>query len=170
MENILINKMEKYAELVSRLSKYRYFAGENIQESDISLFNSLSKMARLDILKMTAISGSGHLGGSFSTIDLYLLLWLCADINREKTVSPKRDIIIISIGHTSAAVYTALGIYGFIDLDDAVYNFRTGESIFEGQLSNKVPGVEWSSGDLGQGLSLGCGYARAFKKKGIKIW
>ena len=168
MENLLTGKMEKYTELVSRLSKYRYFAGKTIQKSDIGLFNRLSEMARLDILKMTTISGSGHLGGSFSTIDLYLLLWLCADINREKIASPERDIIIISIGHTSAAAYVALGIHGFIGLDDAIYNFRTGESIFEGQLSNKVPGIEWSSGDLGQGLSIGCGYALALKKKGIK--
>ena len=168
MENRLVNKMEKYAELVSKLSKYRYFAVKTIQKSDIILFNRISEMARLDILKMTAISGSGHLGGSFSTIDLYLLLWLCADIDREKIASPERDIIIISIGHTSAAAYVALGIYGFIELDDAIYNFRTGKSIFEGQLGNKVPGIEWSSGDLGQGLSVGCGYALALKKKGIK--
>jgi transketolase len=163
-----MNKVEKYRELLAKLTKYKNFAEEYIEKSDIISFKELSEMARLDILKMTTISGTGHLGGSFSTIDLYLLLWLCSDINKKKIDEPERDIIIISIGHTSAAAYVALGINGFFNLDDAIFNFRTGSSIFEGQLSNKVPGIEWSSGDLGQGLSLGCGYALALKKKNIK--
>lgn len=163
-----MNKNGKYKELLGRLIKYKKFAFKDLEKSDISYFIELSKLARLDVLKMTTISGTGHLGGSFSTIDIYLLLWLCSDINREQIDDLARDIIIVSIGHTSAAVYVILGINGFFNLDDAVFNFRVDSSIFEGQLSSKVPGVEWSSGDLGQGLSLGCGYALAFKKKGIK--
>jgi transketolase len=163
-----MNKNEKYRELLGRLEKYKNFANGNVEKSDISFFKELSELARLDILKMTTISGTGHLGGSFSTIDIYLLLWLCTNTGREKIKSPDRDIIIISIGHTSAAAYVALGINGFFDLDDAIFNFRSGSSIFEGQLGNKVPGIEWSTGDLGQGLSLGCGYALASKKLGIK--
>jgi transketolase len=166
---ILINKMEKYRELIDKLKKYRTFKNERLEKSDLACFEELSKLARLDILKMTTIAGTGHLGGSFSTIDLYILLWLCADINKQKieVSDEERDIIIISIGHTSAAAYVALGINGFIDLEDAINNFRTGSSIFEGHLSNMVPGIEWSSGDLGQGLSVGCGYALALKKKKI---
>ena len=162
-----MTKSEKYKELLSRLGKYRNFKNESLGSPDISDFKVFSELARLDILKMTTISGTGHLGGSFSVIDIYLLLWLCADINKDKIKEPARDIIIISIGHTSAAAYVALGVNGFFDLDDAIFNFRTGSSIFEGQLSNKVPGIEWSTGNLGQGLSLGCGYALAFKKKNI---
>jgi transketolase len=163
-----MNKNEKYRQLLDRLAKYRNFANSSVQKSDVSFFKELSELARLDILKMTTISGTGHLGGSFSTIEIYLLLWLCSNTGREKIKAPDRDIIIISIGHTSAAAYIALGINGFFDLDDAIFNFRNGSSIFEGQLGNKVPGIEWSTGDLGQGLSLGCGYALASKKQGIK--
>jgi transketolase len=163
-----MNKNEKYNELLDRLIKYKGFANSSVENPDICAFKELAELARLDILKMTTISGTGHLGGSFSTIDIYLLLWLCTNTGREKIKAPDRDIIIISIGHTSAAAYVALGINGFFDLDDAIFNFRTGSSIFEGQLGNKVPGIEWSTGDLGQGLSLGCGYALAIKKKGLK--
>ncbi len=160
--------MKNTGSLISRLAKYKNFANENVEKPDVGTFKELSELARLDILKMTTISGTGHLGGSFSTIDIYLLLWLCADVSKEKIEAPDRDIIIISIGHTSAAAYVALGINGFFELDDAIFNFRTGSSIFEGQLGSKVPGIEWSTGDLGQGLSLGCGYALASKKQGIK--
>src|SRR5680860_634868 len=133
-----MNKNEKYRQLLDRLAKYRNFANSSVQKTDASSFKELSELARLDILKMTTISGTGHLGGSFSTIDIYLLLWLSTNTGREKISAPDRDIIIISIGHTSAAAYTALGINGFFDLDDAIFNFRNGSSIFEGQLSNKV--------------------------------
>jgi transketolase len=163
-----MNKNEKYRELLAGLAKYKNFANGSIEKPDVSSFKELSELARLDILKMTTISGTGHLGGSFSTIDIYLLLWLCTDTSKEKIKAADRDIVIISIGHTSAAAYVALGINGFFILDDAIFNFRTKSSIFEGQLGNKVPGIEWSTGDLGQGLSLGCGYALASKKKGIK--
>lgn len=163
-----MNKNEKYRLLLGVFAKYKNFANSIIQKPDVSSFKELSDLARLDILKMTTISGTGHLGGSFSTIDIYLLLWLCTNTGRKKIKAPDRDINIISIGHTSAAAYVALGINGFFDLDDAIFNFRSGGSIFEGQLGNKVPGIEWSTGDLGQGLSLGCGYALASKKMGIK--
>ena len=95
-----MKKNEKYMDLLERLAKYKQFASERVEKTHIGIFKKLSELARLDILKMTTISGTGHLGGSFSTIDVYLLLWLCANTGREKIKAPDRDIIIISIGHT----------------------------------------------------------------------
>ena len=158
-------RKEKYSQLIKELKKYKNFSREKIEKEDLKYFEELSILARADILKMTTISRSGHIGGALSTIDLYLLLWLCLNVNKERVNDPERDIVIISNGHTSAAVYIALGIYEFFDINDAIYNFRIADSIFEGHPGSRVPGVEWCSGNLGQGLSVGCGYAYALKKK-----
>lgn len=160
-----MTRKEKYSQLLKKLEKYKNFSREKIEKEDLKYFEELSILARADILKMTTISSSGHLGGALSTIDLYLLLWLCLNVNKEGVNDQERDIVIISNGHTSAAVYIALGIYEFFDIDDAIYNYRTTDSIFEGHPGSRVPGVEWCSGNLGQGLSVGCGYAYALKKK-----
>lgn len=160
-----MTRKEKYSQLIKELKKYKNFSREKIEKEDLKYFEELSILARADILKMTTISRSGHIGGALSTIDLYLLLWLCLNVNKERVNDPERDIVIISNGHTSAAVYIALGIYEFFDINDAIYNFRIADSIFEGHPGSRVPGVEWCSGNLGQGLSVGCGYAYALKKK-----
>lgn len=163
-----MTREEKYSQLLKKLEKYKNFSREKIEKEDLKYFEELSILARADILKMTTISSSGHIGGALSTIDLYLLLWLCLSVNKERVNDPERDIVIISNGHTSAAVYIALGIYGFFDINDAIFNFRRADSIFEGHPGNRVPGVEWCSGNLGQGLSVGCGYAYALKKKNFQ--
>lgn len=163
-----MDRKEKYKKILQKLKKYKKFEKEKFEEVDKEYFEKLATLARLEILKMTTISGSGHLGGSFSIIDIYLMLWLCLDVNRENLKDAQKDVIIISNGHTSAALYTALGIHGFFNLDDAIYNYRTNGSIFEGHPDIRLNGIEWGSGNLGQGLSVGCGYAYASKKRGTK--
>jgi len=56
---------------------------------------------------------------------------------------------------------------GFFDLDEAISQFRLAGSIFEGHIEPSVPGVEWATGNLGQGLSAGVGFALAGKQKNI---
>ncbi|NLC67465.1 MAG: transketolase, partial [Clostridiaceae bacterium] len=101
-----------------------------------------------------------------SSIDIYIMLWLCANIYPGIENNPKRDRIVISHGHTAAAVYAVLGNIGYFNIEDAVKNFRRDGSPFEGHPNTEVPGVEWCSGSLGQGLSVGCGFAVAAKITG----
>jgi transketolase len=68
---------------------------------------------------------------------------------------------VVSHGHTSPGVYAALARSGFFPIDDAITGFRHPATMFEGHIERSVPGVEWSSGNLGQGLSAGCGFALA---------
>ena len=110
---------------------------------------AFSAKCRKDILCMIQNAGSGHLGGSLSTVDLLIALY----------DSFPEDVIVVSHGHTSAALYSVLGNFGFFNIAEAVSGFRKAESIYEGHPGNRVPGVRWCSGALGQGLSVGCGFA-----------
>ena len=115
-----------------------------------------AKQCRYDILRMIRAAGSGHTGGSLSSVDLYVTL-----LDR---MTPD-DRLVVSHGHSAAALYAALANYGYVDVEEAVASFRR-KPPFEGHPSLAVNGVEWCSGSLGQGLSVGCGFALAKKLKG----
>ncbi|MCF7913094.1 MAG: transketolase [Candidatus Cloacimonetes bacterium] len=122
--------------------------------------------ARTAILKMTSLAGSGHPGGSLSTIDLLLSLYSVIEHDPRNPSKPDRDKIVISHGHVSPAAYTALSLNGYFELNQMISEFRLAGSIYEGHVEPCVPGIEWASGNLGQGLSAGCGFALANKIKG----
>ena len=111
----------------------------------------LSKKCRRDIVEMIYNAGSGHIGGALSSIDIYI-----AVLNN----MGEDDRLVVSHGHTSAALYSALGNMGYFDINDAIENFRR-NAPYEGHPSLQVNGVEWCSGSLGQGLSVGVGFALA---------
>ncbi|MFQ5835432.1 MAG: transketolase [bacterium] len=139
------------------------FDSEKMSEEKIAKLKELARLARGDILKMTTLAKSGHPGGSMSSIDVYLVLYSCANVNPADPYWAERDRIVISHGHTSPGVYAALARVGFFEVDSAITKFRKAGTIFEGHVERKIPGVEWSSGNLGQGLSAGCGFALASK-------
>lgn len=139
------------------------FRQERLDEISLKRLKELSRLARGDIIKMTTLAGSGHPGGSMSSIDFYLVLYSFANIDPKDPLDPERDRIIISHGHTSPGVYAALGRLGFFPIEDAIINFRKAESPFEGHVEKCVPGVEWNTGNLGQGLSAGCGFSLGAK-------
>jgi transketolase len=139
------------------------FHDEKLDEASLKRLAELARLARGDILKMTTLAGSGHPGGSMSSIDFYLILYSYANVHPHSSSDPNRDRIIISHGHTSPGVYAALGRTGFYSPEAAIVNFRKVGSAFEGHVEKGVPGVEWNTGNLGQGLSAGCGFALAAK-------
>jgi transketolase len=139
------------------------FHAEKLDEASVRRLLELSRLARGDILKMTTLAGSGHPGGSMSSIDFYLILYSHANVHPQSSSDPNRDRIIISHGHTSPGAYAALGRTGFYPIEAAIVNFRKAGSAFEGHVEKGVPGVEWNTGNLGQGLSAGCGFALAAK-------
>ena len=114
-----------------------------------------AKKSRYDIVRMIDGANSGHIGGALSSVDIYVALI---------SLMTEDDRLVISHGHSSAAVYAALGNSGYFDIEDAVSKFRR-EKPYEGHPSVHVNGVEWCSGCLGQGLSVACGFALAKKLK-----
>lgn len=130
--------------------------------------NAQAVLARAAILQMTTLSGSGHPGGSMSSIDVLLSIY---NTMRHDPANPQwneRDRMVVSCGHLSPAVYSTLGLMNYFPLEDAISQFRVYGSIFEGHIERDVPGVEWSTGNLGQGLSAAVGFAMASRIHGIE--
>ncbi len=136
---------------------------KELTEKQIKHLDYLSRHCRGDIIRMTTIAASGHQAGAMSSIDIFLTLFTFANITPKNFDDPTRDRIIISHGHTSAAVYSCLARLGFLDLEEVLLGFRTIDSAYEGHIERNVPGIEWTTGNLGQGLSAGCGFALASK-------
>ncbi len=121
--------------------------------------SEMSRNARGDILKMTTLASSGHPGGSMSFIEIYMTLFNMAKVDPKQPKRDDRDRIVISNGHTSPGAYSSLAAAGYFNREDAIAFFRKAGSPFEGHVEQSVPGIEWDTGNLGQGLSVGIGKA-----------
>jgi transketolase len=141
------------------------FDAPDLTDAQVSKLRELALLARGDILKMTTLAGSGHPGGSMSSIDFELVLWGFANVDPKAPFSPGRDRIVISHGHTSPGAYAALARLGYFDVSLPLLGFRRGGSPFEGHVERDVPGIEWGTGNLGQGLSAAVGFAVAARLK-----
>jgi transketolase len=143
------------------------FDKDTLTEQEIASFNELSRLAKGDIVTMTRLAGTGHPGGSISSLDLYLVLFSYASLKGDA-----RDRVIVSHGHTSPGVYASLSRLGHLPADEVVAFFRKAGSPFEGHVVKGIPFIDWSTGNLGQGLSAGCGFALAsrMKKDNSHVW
>lgn len=125
-----------------------------------------AEMRAMDIVSIYA-AGSGHPGGTLSIMDIAAALYLNV-LNHDPSNPnwPERDRVFWSAGHKAPALYVSLGRAGYFPLDDVVLLRQLG-SPFEGHPNwLKVPGVEVSSGSLGQGLGAAVGNALAGKLRG----
>jgi transketolase len=134
---------------------------QELTKEEIKRLEELSRLCRGDVIKMTSIAGSGHPGGSMSSLEIYLTLFSCANVSPDTIDDPQRDRIVISHGHTSPGLYACLARLGFVGVEDVLTTFRRIDSPYEGHIEQHVPGIEWTTGNLGQGLSAGCGVALA---------
>lgn len=139
------------------------------EEKLIRKCEDASKRMRRHIIEMTYGTGSAgaHLGGSLSIVEL--LAGLYAGNIRFDPENPnweERDRVILSKGHAAMALYPAMVEAGIID-ESELSTFKKDGSRLGGHPSlNGLPGVEFASGSLGQGLSLGVGTCLALKRKG----
>lgn len=125
-----------------------------------------ARRGRIDSIMMTSCASSGHPGGSMSSMEIYMTAYGCARINRENLHDPDRDRVVISHGHTSPGAYSALIFWGLLDRQQVVPNFRRAGSPYQGHVEREVPGIDWGTGNLGQGLSAGVGFALAARARG----
>ena len=130
----------------------------------------ICRQVRRDIITMTANAGSGHPGGSLSAVELMTSVFY--NHMRLDPKNPKwdgRDRFVLSKGHSAPCYYAVLASLGFIDRSEYA-NFRQLHSILQGHPDcKKVPGVDASTGSLGQGVSAACGMALGAKKLGSDI-
>ncbi len=118
------------------------------------------------ILLSTSLAASGHPGGSLSSLDMLLVAYGVIKHDPRQPRWDGRDRFVESIGHISPGVYSVLAEYGYFTEEDFLCGFRRTGSGFPGHVESIVPGVEWDTGNLGQGLSTAVGMAQAFKVKG----
>lgn len=118
-------------------------------------------------LEMVRRANSGHIGGSFSLAEILSVLyfdWLHIDPARPRM--PERDRLILSKGHCSPALYAALAKRGYFPQEE-LSGFRSLDSRLSGHVEmNHIPGVDMSTGSLGQGLSVGVGMALSARAYG----
>ena len=123
-----------------------------------------AKEIRRDIIEQVYIASSGHPGGSLSIADIMAVLYFDElNIDEKNPKWEDRDRLVLSKGHCSPALYSCLANRGFFDVEK-LKTFRNINSNLQGHPDmNKVPGVDISSGSLGQGLSCANGMAIAGK-------
>ncbi len=132
----------------------------------------LAREIRKRIIEMTFSANSGHPGGSLSITDVLTALYFKEmNVDPENPNDPDRDILVMSKGHASPALYAVLSLRGYFP-SELLSGFRKINSNLEGHVHRGIPGVESSTGSLGQGLGVAVGFALAAKldKKNKKVF
>ncbi|WP_338827545.1 transketolase [Neomoorella thermoacetica] len=140
---------------------------ENRKVDDITYLKEKCKVIRQHIINMIGGAGEGHPGGALSAVEIVTTLYFrVMRLDPENPGWPERDRFIMSKGHASALLYAVLAERGYFPVEELT-NFRRPWSKLSGHPDmHKVPGVEMTTGSLGQGLSVANGMALAGKYDG----
>ena len=126
--------------------------------------NEITNVIRKDIVSMIYRAKSGHPGGSLSAVEILTALYF-DQMNIDPT-NPKmedRDRFVLSKGHAAPALYATLSERGYFDKEELNHLRQIGSMLQGHPDMKKIPGVEMSTGSLGQGFSVACGMAMAAK-------
>ena len=132
---------------------------------ELSALRQMRTRCARRILLATTLAASGHPGGSLSALDMLLVTYGLIKHKPEEPRFAGRDRVVVSMGHISPGVYSTLAEYGYFSEDDFLSGFRRTGSGFPGHVEYIAPGVEWDTGNLGQGISAAVGMALAFKMR-----
>ena len=131
---------------------------EVLTKSELSVLKLASAEIRLETLKLLKWRRYGHLGGSLSIVELLSVLY--NKILNHDPQNPhwdKRDYVVLSKGHAGPSLYACLALQGYFSLD-TLYTLNEGGTILPSHPDrNKTPGIDATTGSLGQGLSLAAG-------------
>ena len=135
--------------------------------ASISELEELARRCRIEIVKMVHRAQAGHPGGSLSEIDLIAALYSTSlRVRPDEPDWEDRDRFILSKGHASPGMYALLAEKGFIQHSD-LHSYRVLGGVCQGHVDMKwCPGVDFSAGSLGMGLSFGMGCALAARIEG----
>lgn len=125
--------------------------GTELSIEQLEALKVFAKACRHDIVQMVTNAQSGHPGGSLSSIDFLITIYL-------GVIAQSGEKLVYSNGHISPAAYSVLANLGYLDRDEVVRDFRKIGSIFEGHVTRHVPGIWYGTGPLG----IGCSVASAF--------
>ncbi|OHE59333.1 MAG: transketolase [Thermodesulfovibrio sp. RBG_19FT_COMBO_42_12] len=135
---------------------------------NINFLKEKARILRIEILKMLTEAGSGHTGGSLSAADIATALYFYKMRHNPKDPKWKeRDRFILSKGHAAPLLYAALALSGYFDKQLLKTLRKLGSPLQGHPCSKTLPGVEISTGSLGQGLSIANGIAMGLKLDGL---
>lgn len=140
---------------------------------DVNELQKYANKIRQGVIKAVYSAKSGHPGGSLSIAEILAVLYFNQmNIDERNPKAKERDRLVLSKGHTSPTLYSALALRGFFDVKD-LENFRNIKSNLQGHPDMKnIPGVDASTGSLGQGLSIANGMAISSKmdSEGVRVY
>lgn len=122
---------------------------------------------RMGVIEGTHCAKSGHPGGSLSAADIMTYLYFSQmNVDPQNPNKPDRDRFVLSKGHVAPALYATLAHRGFFPVEELKTLRKIGSRLQGHPDMKKIPGVDMSSGSLGQGISAACGMAKAAKLTG----
>ena len=132
----------------------------SIDTSELASLVEISKEIRLDILDMTTKTGSGHPSSSWSAVEILVALYFGGVLNYKPADPwwPERDRFIMSKGHAAPLLYAVLARAGYFDREEIWKLRQVGSPVQGHPIQRMMPGIEATTGSLGQGLSAGIGH------------
>lgn len=129
---------------------------------------ALARRGRLLVIETVAGSGAGHIGGPLSAMDLLIALYFrVLRIRPDEPDWPARDRFILSKGHSAIGLYVAMALRGYFPVEELA-TFDHGDSRLQGHPDmTRLPGLDASTGSLGQGLAVGVGIALGLRMRGV---
>lgn len=136
--------------------------------ANLDELRDLARRLRREVLVMTSEAGSGHPSSSFSAVEILTQLYFGGILryNPQQPDWPDRDRFILSKGHAAPILYAVLAEAGYFPKDELKTLRRLGSPLEGHPNMRRLPGVEASTGSLGQGLSIGLGHALAARLDG----
>jgi transketolase len=130
----------------------------------------IARVGRWLVVRTVATSGAGHVGGPMSAMDLWVALFFrVLDIRPDEPGWEDRDRFILSKGHAAVGLYAVMALRGYFGVDELV-TFDQGDSRLQGHPdATRLPGLDASTGSLGQGLAVGIGMALAARMRGQRF-
>lgn len=159
--------MKSWEEVLSQWLLHKTNFEEDLFVREVEKLREVSTEIRKSILKMIHAAKSGHPGGSLSAVEILTALYYDEmNVDASNPKFERRDRFVLSKGHAAPVLYATLAEKGFFPKDE-IMNLRKIDSMLQGHPDRKgTPGVEVSTGSLGQGFSVACGLAMASKVEG----
>jgi transketolase len=136
--------------------------------ADLETLAVLARRGRLHVIEAVAHAGAGHIGGPLSAMDLLVALYFrVLRIRPDEPAWPARDRFILSKGHSAIGLYAVMAMRGYFPTEELA-TFDSAGSRLQGHPDmTRLPGLDASTGSLGQGLAVGVGIAMGARRRGI---
>ncbi len=139
-----------------------------MNREDLPALRRRAAQCRRHVVRMVRASGSGHLGGALSCLDILAALYFrTMRVDAKNPKLPDRDRFVLSAGHKCMAIYATLAEKGFFDLSVLDTYGKLGTKLPGHPDMHKLPGIEANTGALGHGLSISVGMALGLRARGL---